>query len=58
MVIGAAGELPKPPAKPTVFLEGTSTKVKTFRCSYVAADMGDEELAEAVISAFHLATLF
>ncbi|KAG6867724.1 hypothetical protein C0993_011945 [Termitomyces sp. T159_Od127] len=32
MVIGAAGELPKPPAKPTVFLE----------------DMGDAELAEAL----------
>ena len=24
MVIGAAGELPKPPAKPIVFLEGTT----------------------------------
>ncbi|KNZ75560.1 Ubiquitin carboxyl-terminal hydrolase 6 [Termitomyces sp. J132] len=32
MVIGAAGELPKPPAKPIVFLE----------------DMGDAELAEAL----------
>ncbi|TFK72374.1 cysteine proteinase [Pluteus cervinus] len=32
MVVGAAGELPKPPEKPTVFLE----------------DMDDEELAEAL----------
>lgn len=27
MVIGAAGELPKPPEKPTVFLEGTNRPV-------------------------------
>jgi hypothetical protein len=25
MVIGAAGELPKPPVEPTVFLEGPSS---------------------------------
>jgi len=28
MVIGAAGELPKPPEKPIVFLEGASSTFK------------------------------
>lgn len=32
MVVGTAGELPKPPAKPVVFLE----------------DLGDQDLAEAL----------
>jgi len=27
MVIGAAGELPKPPEKPIVFLEGSSSPI-------------------------------
>ncbi|KAG6888563.1 hypothetical protein C0992_008192, partial [Termitomyces sp. T32_za158] len=48
MVIGAAGELPKPPAKPTVFLEGTPIKAKSLPGSHGIADMGDEELAEAL----------
>lgn len=32
MVIGAAGELPKPPEKPVVFLEGESCFVFDTNC--------------------------
>jgi hypothetical protein len=50
MVIGAAGELPKPPEKKTVFLEGMQASqllsFSVYRCR--SSDMDDSELAEAV----------
>lgn len=51
-VIGAAGELPKPPEKPIVFLEG---KIKALWRMYAhlillsAPDMDESQIAEAVI---------
>lgn len=51
MVIGAAGELPKPPVKPVVFLEGYSAVAREiFKANKPSLDMDDTELAEAVIS--------
>lgn len=49
MVVGAAGELPKPPPKPIVFMEGAFTYVLlTNLRSFYYEDMDDTELAEAV----------
>jgi ubiquitin carboxyl-terminal hydrolase 14 len=49
MVIGAAGELPKPPEKPIVFLEGTKfIRDPCHHLSILYVDMDDSELAEAV----------
>ncbi|KXN85247.1 Ubiquitin carboxyl-terminal hydrolase 6 [Leucoagaricus sp. SymC.cos] len=52
MVIGAAGELPKPPEKPIVFLEGLSSlppyTTSGFTEIYGLTDMDDGELAEAL----------
>jgi hypothetical protein len=52
MVIGAAGELPKPPSKPIVFLEGSLVHLFSQLSHNVVSflDMDDAELAEAVIS--------
>jgi hypothetical protein len=51
MVIGAAGELPKPPSKPIVFLEGLLVLLLSHAVHNVFyQDMDDAELAEAVIS--------
>jgi hypothetical protein len=56
MVIGAAGELPKPPEKPIVFLEGARVshchRERTNDVYFsIYPDMDDSELAEAVRSA-------
>ena len=53
MVIGAAGELPKPPEKPIVFLEGLASsscnQIHNLNSVFVFhSDMDDSELAEAV----------
>ncbi len=61
MVIGAAGELPKPPEKPIVFLEGmlyifftnlnsipSVEYIDQTLTSYLCIDMDDSELAQAV----------
>lgn len=51
MVIGAAGELPKPPEKPIVFLEGECRCARTIcmGCdNRFCADMDESEIAEAV----------
>jgi len=49
MVIGTAGELPKPPEKPIVFLEGACTQLQDFSSLIIwLLDMDEEELAGAV----------
>lgn len=50
MVIGAAGELPKPPSKPIVFLEGAKHSKFSIDSDlrYDFVDMDDSELAQAV----------
>lgn len=48
MVIGAAGELPKPPEKPIVFLEGMLCRVRMRAEILTQLDMDDSSLAEAV----------
>lgn len=54
MVIGAAGELPKPPEKPIVFLEGTLLRLACFTYEgwilnvSFEIDMDDSELAQVV----------
>lgn len=54
-VIGAAGELPKPPEKPIVFLEGEikrrSAHTRSSNHPIYAPDMDDAEMAEAVMHA-------
>jgi ubiquitin carboxyl-terminal hydrolase 14 len=56
MVIGTAGELPKPPEKPTVFLEGQcpgrAGALKLI--NLLRTDMDDSELAEAVRDFFYV----
>lgn len=49
-VIGAAGELPKPPEKPIVFLEGeiASCRAYTSHHTMYALDMDESQMAEAV----------
>lgn len=57
MVIGSAGELPKPPSTPIQFLEG---KLNTFLFCLnalivaVTTDMNESELASAVCTKKHL----
>ncbi|KAF5366810.1 hypothetical protein D9758_006579 [Tetrapyrgos nigripes] len=49
MVVGTAGELPKPPEQPVVFLEGVfATGVTRPSPNTVHSDMDDEELAGAL----------
>ena len=53
MVIGAAGELPKPPSTPTVFVEGALSSIYTLNClsqynTYFMIDLYETELAQAV----------
>ncbi|KAG6857024.1 hypothetical protein H0H87_010697 [Tephrocybe sp. NHM501043] len=48
MVIGAAGELPKPPTKPIVFLEGRLYRMAVIEIFTFYLDMDDAELAEAL----------
>ena len=52
MVIGAAGELPKPPEKPIIFLEGapSAPEIRIKKLKVSLTDMDDSELAEAVRS--------
>lgn len=51
MVIGAAGELPKPPETPVVFLEGMSPLVCSFithELMNMTLDMDESEMAQVV----------
>jgi adenylate kinase len=50
MVIGSAGELPKPPSTPVQFLEGKPKRVFTliYLSYFVLIDMNESELASAV----------
>jgi len=56
MVIGAAGELPKPPEKPVVFLEGESLLRNLYELGCaddLGLDMDESQIAEAVRHHFH-----
>jgi hypothetical protein len=50
MVIGGAGELPKPPSTPIQFLEGKAKPVFTvaYPSHFGQIDMNESELASAV----------